>query len=190
MKNLNSHIWGTLNFLSANFYAPASLYQAQIVFALSVSLSDCLFVSKNFHIGHKFWMVCDGTFIFYMCIPCGKTFSLLQRSRSSVRVKYQGCIFQKKGCWEGISNSKASLFHFGLIWHFAQAEVGQNLSQLHLAPFSQSMTHICSQFRVNGTVSLGGIRQKNNFSKEKDQKDTEGILQRCYDLWPCLKVQY
>lgn len=36
-------------------------------------------------------------------------------------------------------------------------------------------------------VSLGGIRQKNNFSKEIDPEDTKGILERCYKLWPSLK---
>lgn len=36
-------------------------------------------------------------------------------------------------------------------------------------------------------VSLGGIRQKNNFSKEVDPEDTKGILERCYKLWPSLK---
>ena len=41
---------------------------------------------------------------------------------------------------------------------------------------------------MDGSVSLGGTRQKNNFSKERDQKDTDAILQRCYDLWPNLKV--
>lgn len=36
-------------------------------------------------------------------------------------------------------------------------------------------------------VSLGGIRQKNNFSREIDPEDTKGILERCYKLWPSLK---
>ncbi|WAR12752.1 hypothetical protein MAR_026932 [Mya arenaria] len=37
-------------------------------------------------------------------------------------------------------------------------------------------------------VSIGGIRQKDNFNLEIDPKDTEGIKERCYKLWPSLKV--
>ena len=39
-----------------------------------------------------FRMVSDTAFIFHMCIPCGKTFSVVPRSRSSIKVKikYQG----------------------------------------------------------------------------------------------------
>ena len=40
-------------------------------------------------------MVSDITFIFHMCIPWGKTLSLVPKSRSSVKVKYQGHSFQK-----------------------------------------------------------------------------------------------
>ncbi|XP_045193020.2 D-aspartate oxidase-like isoform X1 [Mercenaria mercenaria] len=36
-------------------------------------------------------------------------------------------------------------------------------------------------------VAIGGIRQKNNFSLDIDPKDTAGILERCYKLWPSLK---
>lgn len=38
-------------------------------------------------------------------------------------------------------------------------------------------------------VAIGGIRQKNNFSLEVDPKDREGILERCYKLWPSLRVR-
>ena len=43
-------------------------------------------------------MVSDGAFLFHMCIPCSKTFSLVIRSKSpvKVKVKYQGHIFKKK----------------------------------------------------------------------------------------------
>ena len=43
-------------------------------------------------------MVIYTAFSFYMCTPCGKTFSLVLRSRSSVKVeiKYQGHIKKKK----------------------------------------------------------------------------------------------
>ena len=42
-------------------------------------------------------MVSDRDFIFHMCVPCGKTFSLVPRSRSFVKVevKYQDHICQK-----------------------------------------------------------------------------------------------
>lgn len=36
-------------------------------------------------------------------------------------------------------------------------------------------------------VSLGGIRQKGNWSREIDVRDSRGILERCYKLWPSLK---
>ena len=43
-------------------------------------------------------MVSDNAFVFCMCIPCGKTFSLVPRSRSSfkVEVKYQDDHIYKK----------------------------------------------------------------------------------------------
>ena len=39
-------------------------------------------------------MVSDRAFIFHMCIPCGKTFYVVPKSKSSimVSVKYQGHI--------------------------------------------------------------------------------------------------
>ena len=37
-------------------------------------------------------------------------------------------------------------------------------------------------------VAVGGIRQRDNYSKSIDPKDRDGILQRCYKLWPSLKV--
>ena len=42
-------------------------------------------------------MVSDKTLIFHMCIPFGKTFSLVPSSRSSVKIKakYQGNTFQE-----------------------------------------------------------------------------------------------
>ena len=41
-------------------------------------------------------MVDHVAYKFHMCIPCGKTFSLVPRSRLSVsiKVKYEGHIFQ------------------------------------------------------------------------------------------------
>ena len=57
-----------------------------------VGVSICLFVCKNFWIGHSFWMVSDRAFIFCIYIPWDKTLSLVPKSRSSVKVKvkYQG----------------------------------------------------------------------------------------------------
>ena len=40
-------------------------------------------------------MVSDRAFMFHMCILCGKTFSSVPRSRSSVKVKYEGQHFSK-----------------------------------------------------------------------------------------------
>ena len=42
-------------------------------------------------------MVGDGAFIFHIHIPCGKALSLVPKSTSSVKVKYQGHSFQKNG---------------------------------------------------------------------------------------------
>jgi hypothetical protein len=36
-----------------------------------------LFVSKNFNLGYNFWLVSARAFIFYMCIPSGKTLHLI-----------------------------------------------------------------------------------------------------------------
>ena len=50
-----------------------------IVLLLSVCLCVCQKLNNlNLNIGHNFWVVSDTAFIFYMCIPCGKTFSLYQ----------------------------------------------------------------------------------------------------------------
>jgi hypothetical protein len=44
-----------------------------------VRLSICLFVCKNFNIGHIFWMVSDKAFLFHMCVPYDKTFLLVPK---------------------------------------------------------------------------------------------------------------
>ena len=41
-------------------------------------------------------MVSDRVFIFHIYIPWGKTLSIAPKSRSSVKVKYQGHSFRKK----------------------------------------------------------------------------------------------
>ena len=95
----------------SNFYAPASINLEHIVFGPSVCPSFCLFVCKNFYIGHSFRMVCNRAFIFQMYIPY-KTFSLVPKSRSSVKVsvKYQGHSFRKQiGCCRSISVSQKQL---------------------------------------------------------------------------------
>ena len=50
-------------------------------------LSVCRSVSLS---TKNFWMVSDSTFVFHMYFPNGKSFSVVHRSRSSVKVKYQG----------------------------------------------------------------------------------------------------
>ena len=56
-------------------------------------------------------MVTDTAFTFQMCIPSGKTFSLVPWSRSSVDVKvtYQGHILKKNGCFGALVFYKQSL---------------------------------------------------------------------------------
>ena len=54
--------------------------------------------AKIFNVGHNFRMESDRAFMFQMCVPCGLTFSVVPRSRTSVnvKVKYPGHIFHKK----------------------------------------------------------------------------------------------
>ena len=56
-------------------------------------------------------MASDRAFIFYMCIPWGD-FSLVPRSRSSVKGKYQGHNFRKNGGCGGIHVSQTHLMFF------------------------------------------------------------------------------
>ena len=55
-----------------------------------------LFASRNFYIGHSFLMVSNRAFIFDICLPLCKPLSLVPKSRSSVKVKYQGHSFLQK----------------------------------------------------------------------------------------------
>ena len=48
-------------------------------------------------------MVSDRGLIFHMYIPWGITLSLVPKSKSSVKVKYQGHSFRKNGRFGGIS---------------------------------------------------------------------------------------
>ena len=41
-------------------------------------------------------MVSDTAFLFHLFVPWGKTLSLVPKSRSSVKVKYQGHSFREK----------------------------------------------------------------------------------------------
>ena len=63
-------------------------------FAMSVCLSFAIFVDIKFNIDHNFWIVSDRAFIFpyFLVVRC----SLVQRSRSSLKAKYQGHIKKKK----------------------------------------------------------------------------------------------
>ena len=69
----------------------------------------CLSAKKPFKIAHIFLMVSGRAFIFQMCIPCGKIFSMVSRSRSSVKVKYQSHTFSKNGHYHGVSVSQTHL---------------------------------------------------------------------------------
>ena len=53
---------------------------------LGVNILPRLFVHKNFNIGQKLRMVSHRVFLIHMCIPWVKNFSVLPRSRSSVKV--------------------------------------------------------------------------------------------------------
>lgn len=50
--------------------------------------------------------------------------------------------------------------------------------------YTEDSAYFVPRFDV---VAVGGIRQENNFSLEVDPKDREGILERCYKLWPSLR---
>ena len=61
-------------------------------------LTVCL-STRNFNISHDFWILSNRTCIFHVCMPYGKIFFVVPRSRSSVNVivKYQGH-FWENGC--------------------------------------------------------------------------------------------
>ena len=48
-------------------------------------------------VSNKAFIFHDKAFIFHMCIPCSKSFSLVPRSRPYAKVKYQGQVFTKNG---------------------------------------------------------------------------------------------
>ena len=52
---------------------------------LSVSLFACL-STKHFYLGHYFWLVSVGAFVFHVCSLWQNPFSLVLKSRSSVKV--------------------------------------------------------------------------------------------------------
>ena len=71
---------------NTKFLCPASIDQVYIVFGPSICLSVCSFVWKNFYIGHIFWLVRVRTFKFHISIPCDKSFLLVSRSKSNIKV--------------------------------------------------------------------------------------------------------
>ena len=89
------------------FLCPRMDRSGNIVFDLSVHL----FIDKKLYLGHSFWTVSDRAFIFHIYIPWGKTISLVQKSRSSVKVKvkYQSHSFRKNGLCGGTSVSQTHL---------------------------------------------------------------------------------
>ena len=59
-------------------------------------------------------MISDRAFILHIYIPWGKTFSLVPKSRSSVKVKYKGHSFEKMAIAGAFVFHKYILFQFGL----------------------------------------------------------------------------
>ena len=97
---------------------------------LSSKFLACLFVCKNFYIGHNFCVVSDGAFIFHTYIPWVEPFSLVPKSSSSVKVKYQGHSFQKSGCCMGICVSQPHLV-FIIFLFFTNMIKLENFIRLH-----------------------------------------------------------
>ena len=60
-------------------------------------------------------MVSDRAVIFHIYVHRGKTFSLVTKSRSSVKVIYQGHSFRNNGCCRGISVSQTLLVIYVLL---------------------------------------------------------------------------
>ena len=88
----------------------------------------CRFVRKRtFDVASNFWMVTDRAYIimFHMCIPCGKSFSSVPRSKSSVKakVKYEGHNLQKNGRNIGIYISQTFCSIFRSIWKLYNVEL-------------------------------------------------------------------
>ena len=107
----------TWNCVAKNSKSRKKLWQEKItcIFSFSCSCIDrlgahcfcpiCL-SAKNFNIGHNFWMLSDRAFIYHMCIPCGKTFSLVPRSQSRWWSNIKVVFFKKEIAVEG-----ALVFH-------------------------------------------------------------------------------
>ena len=87
-------------------------------------------------------MVSNSDFIFHMCIPCNKAFSLVPRSRSfaRVKVKYQGDILKKNDRHQGTS---VSLRH--LVSCFDHGNV--NL-------YCLLIIHMCNNYLMNIDLSF------------------------------------
>ena len=80
-----------------NSYAPASIDQGHIVLIPSVCPSIRLSIHKNFYFGHNVWMVSEKAFIYFTYIFLGVQPLFSTKAKSSVKVKYQGQIFQTSG---------------------------------------------------------------------------------------------
>ena len=90
-----------------------------------VCLSFCLFVRKNFNIGHNFWMVSDTAFILHMCISWVKMFSLVSRSRYLSRSNIKVTIFYKWALWVDSCFTNTSFFFFVTDFACKNCVVGQ-----------------------------------------------------------------
>ena len=62
-------------------------------------------------------MVSDRAYIFHIYIRQGTPLSLVPKSGSSVKVKYQGRSYRKNGSCGGISNSQTQLVFFVSVPH-------------------------------------------------------------------------
>ena len=90
------------------FLCPHINRLGHIVFSPPICPFICMFVRKNFYIGHIFRLVRLTAF----SIPCDKTFLLIPSSRSSVKVKYQGHSFKKNCSFGDIGVSQTQLVFY------------------------------------------------------------------------------
>ena len=117
-----------------SFLCPCIDKLGHIVFGLSFcSLFVCLFVSKNFYIGHMFSLVRLRAFIFHMSIPCDKPFLFVLSSRSfvKVKVKYQGHSHRKMAIAGALVFHKLVLFLIGQ--YLLMKVMMKTLLQIHSA---------------------------------------------------------
>ena len=84
-------------------------------------------------------MVNDRAFIFHVYIPWGKALSLVLKSRSSVKVKYQGHSFRKNGCSGAFVFKNTSCSSLGSL-EFEKHFLLLTVVQVFLSKFPCSLT--------------------------------------------------